>query len=122
MERGRLSTRVAVSGALDSGARVQPHGCAVGGGCAATAAELDTLRHDLIAWVGHDLRTPLASVRAIIEALADGLVTDMPTTNHYLRTAKRDIGALSLLIDDLFEMAQINSGWAEAQRAVGLDR
>ncbi len=34
--------------------------------------ELDTLRRDLIAWVGHDLRTPLTSIRAILEALATG--------------------------------------------------
>ena len=36
--------------------------------------ELEDLRRDLIAWTGHDLQTPLASVRAIVEALADGVV------------------------------------------------
>jgi signal transduction histidine kinase len=72
--------------------------------------ELDTLRRNLIAWAGHDLRTPLASVRAIVEALADGVVEDEATRTRYLRTAQRDIGALALLIDDLFEMAQIDAG------------
>ena len=72
--------------------------------------ELDTLRRDLIAWAGHDLRTPLASTRVIVEALADGVVEDPETTQRYLRTAQRDIQSLSLLIDDLFELAQVDAG------------
>ena len=36
--------------------------------------ELESLRRDLIAWVSHDLQTPLTSVRAILEALSDGVV------------------------------------------------
>jgi len=72
--------------------------------------ELDSLRRDLIAWVSHDLQTPLASIRAIVEALADGVVEDPETAQRYLRTAQKDIGALSLLIDDLFQMAQIDAG------------
>jgi signal transduction histidine kinase len=72
--------------------------------------ELEKLRRDLIAWVGHDLRTPLASVRAMVEALADGVVQEPETAMRYLRTAKRDIGQLSALIDDLFDMAQLDAG------------
>lgn len=72
--------------------------------------ELEQLRRNLIAWVGHDLRTPLASVQAMVEALADGMVNDPATQDRYLKTAKRDIHALSMLIDNLFEMAQIDAG------------
>ena len=72
--------------------------------------ELERMRRDLIAWVGHDLRTPLASIRAIVEALADGVVEEEEEVKRYLRTAKRDIRSLSLLIDDLFEMAQLDAG------------
>jgi signal transduction histidine kinase len=72
--------------------------------------ELDTLRRNLIAWAGHDLRTPLASIRAIVEALADGIVQDPATVDRYLDTAKREIRSLSLLIDDLFELAQLEAG------------
>ncbi len=75
--------------------------------------EVEQLRRDLIAWAGHDLRTPLASVRAIVEALADGVVEDPATTQRYLRTAQRDIRSLSLLIDDLFEMSQLDAGGLE---------
>jgi signal transduction histidine kinase len=72
--------------------------------------ELDVLRRDLIAWAGHDLRTPLASVRAIVEALADEVVEDPQERGRYLRTAQRDIQALSALVDDLFELAQLDAG------------
>ncbi|HRF50541.1 MAG TPA: ATP-binding protein, partial [Anaerolineales bacterium] len=72
--------------------------------------ELDRLRRDLIAWVSHDLQTPLASVRAIVEALADDMVEDRETAQRYLRTAQRDVESLSDLIDDLFQMAQLDAG------------
>jgi signal transduction histidine kinase len=72
--------------------------------------ELEVLRRDLIAWVGHDLRTPLTSIRAIIEALADGVVEDPAAAQRYLRTAQQDVQALSHLIDDLFELAQLDAG------------
>jgi signal transduction histidine kinase len=72
--------------------------------------ELDSLRRNLIAWAGHDLRTPLSSVQAIVEALADGIVEDPDTVDRYLHTAQREIRSLSLLIDDLFELAQLEAG------------
>jgi signal transduction histidine kinase len=72
--------------------------------------ELDTLRRDLIAWTSHDLQTPLASIRAIIEALADGMVEDETTRLRYLRTAQKDVQNLSILIDDLFQMAKMDAG------------
>ncbi len=78
--------------------------------------ELDVLRRDLITWVGHDLRTPLASMRVIVEALADGVVEDPATIERYLRTAQRDIGSLSLLVDDLFELAQLDAGGLQLGR------
>ncbi|MBI3243510.1 MAG: HAMP domain-containing protein [Chloroflexi bacterium] len=81
--------------------------------------ELDTLRRDLIAWVGHDLRTPLASIRAMVEALADGMVDDADTVKRYLTTMQRDIRSLSLLIDDLFQMAQIDAGGLQLSRHPG---
>lgn len=83
---------------------------------AAKQREVEMLRRDLTAWVGHDLRTPLTSVRAMVEALADGMVDDPATEARYLRTAKRDIHALSLLIDNLFEMAQIDAGGLKLDR------
>jgi len=72
--------------------------------------ELESLRRDLIAWVSHDLQTPLTSMRAILEALSDGVVEDPETVKRYLHTAQRDVRSLSALIDDLFQMAQLDAG------------
>lgn len=76
----------------------------------AQRAELEKLRRDLIAWTSHDLRTPLTSIRAMIEALHDGVVTDPETTQRYYRTMRSDIIALNTLLDDLFELAQLDAG------------
>jgi signal transduction histidine kinase len=40
------------------------------------AAQLDTFRRELVAWISHDLRTPLARIRAMVEALADRVISD----------------------------------------------
>ena len=79
-------------------------------------SDLDALRRDLIAWAGHDLRTPLASIRAMVEALADGVVDDPKTVERYLHTTQREIRSLSLLIDDLFEMSQLEAGGLPLER------
>lgn len=75
--------------------------------------ELDLLRRELIAWIGHDLQTPLTSISAIIEALADGIVEDGETELRYYNTARKNISSLSHLIDDMFQMAQIDTGGLE---------
>ena len=72
--------------------------------------ELESMRRDLIAWVSHDLQTPLTSIRAILEALSDGVVDEPETVSRYLNTAQRDVKNLSVLIDDLFQMAQLDAG------------
>ncbi len=72
--------------------------------------ETEQLRRNLLAWVGHDLRTPLSSMQALVEALADGIVIEPREVQRYLRTLQRDTASLSALIDDLFEMAQIEAG------------
>ena len=79
--------------------------------------ELENLRNDLIAWVGHDLQTPLASMRAILEALSDGVVEEPEMVRRYLLTAQRDVMSLSALIDDLFQMSQLDAGGFPLDRA-----
>ncbi|MBP7690832.1 MAG: HAMP domain-containing protein [Anaerolineales bacterium] len=81
--------------------------------------ELEQLRRDLIAWVSHDLQTPLAAIRARVEALADGVVDEPASAQRYLQTVRRDVQALSALIDDLFQMAQLEAGGLPLERAPG---
>jgi signal transduction histidine kinase len=72
--------------------------------------ELESLRRDLVAWAGHDLRTPLSSIRVLVEALSDGFVTDPAVINNYLTQTKKHVDNLSLLIDDLFQISQLDAG------------
>ena len=79
----------------------------------AAHARRDTIeksRRDLFAAISHDLRTPLASIRVMVEAMSDGVVTDEQTRQRYLQTASSEVQRLSLLIDDLFELTTIDSG------------
>ena len=75
----------------------------------ADARALDAARRDLVAWASHDLRTPLASLRAMLDALADGVVSDPETVARYLRQSQAEIARMSALIDDLFELAQLDA-------------
>lgn len=72
--------------------------------------EVEKLRRDLVAWVSHDLRTPLTSIRAMVEALHDGIVDDPEVVQRYYRTLRADVMGLNGLIDDLFALAQIDAG------------
>lgn len=67
-------------------------------------------RRQIIAALSHDLRTPLSSVRAMIEAIDDGVVTDPITIQRYQRTIRSEVGHLSALMDELFELARLESG------------
>jgi signal transduction histidine kinase len=79
-------------------------------------AELERSRRELTAAISHDLRTPLASVRAMVEALSDGLVEDRGEVERYLGTMHREIDRLSRMLDDLFELAQIDAGALRLER------
>jgi signal transduction histidine kinase len=72
--------------------------------------EMEQARRDLIAAVSHDLRTPLAAIRALVEAVADGVADDPETELRYLRSIQHEVEHLSRLVDDLFELAQIDAG------------
>jgi signal transduction histidine kinase len=70
-------------------------------------ATLDASRRELVAWISHDLRTPLAGLRAMSEALEDGMVDD---PDRYYRQMRSQVEHLSGMVDDLFELSKIHSG------------
>jgi signal transduction histidine kinase len=70
--------------------------------------KLETTRRNLVAWVSHDLRTPMASMRLMMEAINDGMVTDEETFQRYLAQTLNEINNLDRLVDDLFELAQLD--------------
>jgi signal transduction histidine kinase len=67
-------------------------------------------RRELLAWLSHDLRTPIAGVRAMTEALQDGVVSSPEDVRQYAELIRGETFRLASMIDDLFEMSQINAG------------
>ena len=68
---------------------------------------LETSRRELVAWISHDLRTPLAGLRAMSEALEDGVAAD---PDRYLRQIRTEVERLNGMVGDLFELSRIHAG------------
>ncbi|MEV6867859.1 HAMP domain-containing sensor histidine kinase [Streptosporangium subroseum] len=82
---------------------------------------LESARRELVAWVSHDLRTPLAGMRAMAEALEDGVVADPETVSRYHRQIRLEVDRLSGMVDDLFELSRIHAGTLRlSRRRIGL--
>jgi signal transduction histidine kinase len=77
---------------------------------ARSAAE--SARRELVAAVSHDLRTPMAALRLLVDAVDDDVV-DEATRRRYLTTMRSNIDSLSAMIDDLFELSRIEAGQIE---------
>ncbi len=74
---------------------------------------MESSRRELIAWVSHDLRTPLAGIRAMVEALEDGVVVEDEDVASYHRTIRGETERLAMLVEDLFELSRIEAGALE---------
>jgi len=70
----------------------------------------EAARRNLVAAVSHDLRTPITSLRLLADAVGDDIVEDAETRRGYLRRMGTHIDALSVLIDDLFELSRLEAG------------
>jgi len=73
---------------------------------ATSLEELFDARRELVAWASHDLRTPIASMQAMLEAIEDGLASP----HDYLPTLRQQVRTLAMIVDDLFELARIDAG------------
>jgi signal transduction histidine kinase len=92
------------------------------GNARAREKALEASRRELVAWVSHDLRTPLAGLRAMAEALEDQVVTDPREVSRYHSQIRQETERLSAMIDDLFELSRIHSGTLRlSRRMVGLE-
>ncbi len=65
---------------------------------------------ELIAWISHDLRTPLAGIKAMAEALEDQVVDNPAEVSDYGARIGRESNRLGSMVDDLFELSRISSG------------
>lgn len=109
----RLRSASAALAAGDLGARAPEGGprelAELGRSFNAMADSLEGLfdaRRELVAAASHDLRAPVASIAAMLEAIEDGLATP----EEYLSALQDQARRLTILVDDLFELARIDAG------------
>jgi len=72
-------------------------------------------RRELVAWMSHDLRTPLAGIQAMSEALEDGMVTEPDDVCDYGRRIGAETSRLTAMVNDLFELSKITAGTLELE-------
>jgi len=73
---------------------------------------LEASRRELVAWVSHDLRTPLAGLRAMAEALEDGIAA---SPERYHKQIRVEVDRLSGMVDDLLEISRLQAGAPSAR-------
>ena len=115
---GDLTAR---AGSVEGGAELQSLGTALDEMAARLQAAMAReeravrVRNDIVTAVSHDLRTPLAALRAMVEALDDGVVDDPETMRRYAGLMRGAVESLVCLVDDLFELAQVDAGVLDAE-------
>ncbi len=77
--------------------------------------QLQTVRQDFISNISHELRTPIASLRALVETLSDGALDDSEAAHRFLRHMEVEVDALSQMVQELLDLARIESGKASLQ-------
>lgn len=75
-------------------------------------AAVESSRRELVSWISHDLRTPLASMRAMVEALEDGMAPDVA---GYYRTIIAQTEQMAAMVNDLLELSKIQAGTLRLQ-------
>jgi two-component system phosphate regulon sensor histidine kinase PhoR len=77
---------------------------------------LQTMRRELIGNISHDLRTPIAGIKAMVETLKDSALDDREATIHFLTRIDSEIDRLTQMVTELTELSHIETGRAELRR------
>jgi len=77
---------------------------------------IQTMRRELVGNISHDLRTPIAGIKAMTETLIDGAVEDRPTALNFLRRIDAEIDRLSHMVSELTELSRIETGKTELNK------
>ena len=71
---------------------------------------LETIRRDFISNISHELRTPMAGLRALVDTLRDGALEDPPMARRFLDRMEGEVDALTQMVEELLELSRIESG------------
>lgn len=77
--------------------------------------QLEIIRRDFLSNISHELRSPLASLKALTDTLRDGAIDDPPAAHHFLDSMETELDALTHLVTELLELARIESGQVPLQ-------
>jgi signal transduction histidine kinase len=87
----------------------------------ADTAAVEQARRQLVAGMSHDLRTPLTGMRAMVESLEDGVVSDPETVGRYHHQMATEIDRLSTMVDELFELSRVEGALTLDMARVAVD-
>jgi two-component system phosphate regulon sensor histidine kinase PhoR len=73
---------------------------------------LETVRRDFISNISHELRTPMASLKALVDTLRDGALEDPPAARRFLDRMDTEVDALTQMVQELLHLSRIESGRA----------
>ncbi len=78
---------------------------------------LETVRRDFVANISHELRTPIASLKALAETLEEGAVEDPSVAKDFLGKINVEVDRLTQMVEELGELSRIESGEVPLQKA-----
>jgi two-component system phosphate regulon sensor histidine kinase PhoR len=73
---------------------------------------LETVRRDFISNISHELRTPMASLKALVDTLRDGALEDPPAARRFLDRMDTEVDALTQMVQELLQLSRLESGRA----------
>ena len=74
--------------------------------------QAETTRKEFVSNVSHEMRSPLASVKAMVETLEGGAIDDRAVAQDFLRRVHRDVNRMTTMVNDLLQLSQLESGQA----------
>jgi two-component system phosphate regulon sensor histidine kinase PhoR len=77
---------------------------------------LQTMRRELVGNISHDLRTPLAGIKVMVETLRDGAIDDKNAAIDFLKRIENDVDKLTQMVSELTELSRIEAGNAELKK------
>jgi two-component system phosphate regulon sensor histidine kinase PhoR len=77
---------------------------------------LQTMRQELVGNISHDLRTPLAGIKIMVETLHDGAINDKNTAMDFLTRIENEVDRLTQMVSELTELSRIEGGSAELKK------
>lgn len=78
---------------------------------------LETIRRDFIANISHELRTPMAALKALVETLKESALEDLPAAKRFIKRMDEEVESLTKLVEELLELSKIEAGQAPMRLA-----